>query len=390
MRGDSRRRRTLLAGAACLALAAAWIRLTGAVAAAAAAPAPLDQAQVVQELFLIGDAGQPRSGGEPVLRALGRDLARDPAHTAVVFLGDNLYPSGLPVDGDPQIAEMRRRLDEQVEVARASGAHAVMIPGNHDWEVGGPGGWAAIQRQQRRVEERGAGAVVFAPKGGCPGPEVLDVGERLRLVALDTQWWLQRGPKPVHPTSSCACDSEAEVLAALRDALEGRGAREAVVVAHHPLDSGGPHGGKFGLRQHLFPLTEFRRWAWLPLPLVGSAYPVARGVGIADQDVTSAAYGRMREAFASVLEGRWPLAWAAGHEHVLQVIESPRWGRVLVSGTGIYGHVTYVKSVPGSRYREAHGGYMRVDLLRDGRRHLAVIEVAADATTREVFRSWLE
>jgi len=40
------------------------------------------------------------------------------------------------------------------------------------------------------------------PVGGCPGPTVVDLGEVVRLVALDSQWWLQDGPKP-GPTSSC-------------------------------------------------------------------------------------------------------------------------------------------------------------------------------------------
>jgi hypothetical protein len=132
------------------------------------------------------------------------------------------------------------------------------------------------------------------------------------------------------------------------------------------------------------------RVADVGLPLRHGAGDRARAAGIASQDVTSEVYNHMREAFASVLRGRWPLAWAAGHEHVLQVIESPHWGRVLVSGSGIYGHVSYVKAVRGSRFRAARSGYMRLDLLRDGRRQLAVIEVSADGSAREAWRGWLE
>jgi hypothetical protein len=219
---------------------------------------------------------------------------------------------------------------------------------------------------------------------------VVDVGERLRLVALDTQWWLHAHAKPEHPTSTCAADSEEEVTAGLTAALEGAGPRDVVVLAHHPLETGGPHGGKFGLKQHLFPLTEYKKWAFLPLPLVGSSYPIARSSGITSQDVTSRDYGRMREAFAGALRGRRPLAWASGHEHVLQVIESPRWGRVLVSGTGIYGHVSYAKEVPGSLFRAARSGYMRIDLLRAGARRLSVVEVRKDGRTREAFAKMLE
>ena len=41
---------------------------------------------------------------------------------------------------------------------------------------------AAVRRQERRVEERGGPTVSFLPNDGCPGPEVVDRGERLRLV----------------------------------------------------------------------------------------------------------------------------------------------------------------------------------------------------------------
>jgi hypothetical protein len=361
--------------------------IPGAARAQAAGASPDD---AVQTLLLVGDAGEPKKGGEPVLVALRREILRDPARTSVVFLGDNLYPAGLPPAGHPQRREMERRLDDQVDAVRDTGARVVFIPGNHDWDRGGPDGWEAIRRQQQRVEARGGERVAFLPRDGCPGPASLDVGETLRLVALDTQWWLHEHARPEHPDSSCPADSEEEILAGLREAMLGAGARAVVVTAHHPLVSGGPHGGRFGIRQHLFPLTEWKGWLWLPLPIVGSAYPVARQSGITSQDLTSGEYQRVRDAFAAVLREHPPLAWVSGHEHVLQVIESPRYGRVLVSGAGIYGHTTHVKDVEGSRYRSSRSGFMRLELLAGGRRRLAVLEVSKDGSAREAWSAFLQ
>jgi hypothetical protein len=93
--------------------------------------------------------------------------------------------------------------------------------------------------------------VAFLPNDGCPGPEVVDTAERLRLVALDTHWWLHSHDRPEHPGSSCPADSEEEIVVALRAALEGAGGRDVVVLGHHPLQSGGPHGGKFGSNGHV-------------------------------------------------------------------------------------------------------------------------------------------
>ena len=48
-------------------------------------------------LYLIGDAGAPNPRGEPVLQALGADLAaRKAGERLVVYLGDNIYMEGMP------------------------------------------------------------------------------------------------------------------------------------------------------------------------------------------------------------------------------------------------------------------------------------------------------
>jgi hypothetical protein len=359
------------------------------------APAPQAPARpgldhVEASLFLIGDAGKPAKGAEPVLVSLRRDLSLAGARAAVAFLGDNLYPAGLPAPDHPERAEMERRLDAQLDAVRDTGARVLFVPGNHDWHKGGEDGWEAVKRQERHVEARGGAGVSFVPDGGCPGPQVVDVSDRLRLVALDTQWWLHSHARPEHPSSDCAADSEAEVLAALRAALAQAAGRDVVVLAHHPLVSGGPHGGHFTLRQHLFPLTDVKDGLWLPLPLVGSIYPASRGSGVSPQDQSSRAYHRMREALSNASKQHPPLAWAGGHEHVLQVFESTEWGRVLVSGSGIFGHASAVKDVPGSLYRASRAGYMRIDWLSDGTRRLAVTLVSRDGSSRAGFARRIE
>jgi len=347
-------------------------------------------ADVDLALFLIGDAGDPDRRGEPVLRALGRAIARDPGRSLVVFLGDNVYPSGLPPADDRDRPEMERRLDTQVDAVKGRGARAVFVPGNHDWDGGGAGGWEAVRRQVARIDERGGSLVSALPKGGCPGPAVVDAGERLRLVVLDTQWWLHEGPRPIHPTSSCAADSEEEVRAALRQALDGADDRHVVVAAHHPLASGGPHAGYFTLRQHVFPLTDAKKGLWIPLPLIGSLYPLARKAGVSAQDMANPVNARMREALESAFRERPPLAYAAGHEHNLQVLDGRSARYLLVSGAGIHGHTLKARRIEGTRYVSSAAGFMRLDLERGGRVRLAVLEVDAHGQAAERWAAWLD
>jgi len=349
------------------------------------APRPVATA-VETTLWLIGDAGGARASGDPVLQALATELSPVSSHSVVVFLGDNIYPRGLPDSSSPALPEAVRRLDAQRDAGRQAG-RVLFVPGNHDWAGRGSDGWDAIRRQGRYLAA-GEGAELLPPDG-CPGPSVVDVGTRLRLVLLDTQWWLHGGPRP-GPGSSCSADTPPEVIDRLRAALADPGARHVVVVAHHPIVSTGPHGGRFDWKDHVFPLRHLVPWLWVPLPGIGSVYPAARMLGVSPQDMANGRNERMRAAFDSAFAGRPPLVYAAGHEHALEVHRGASARFVLVSGAGTYGRSSSVGRRRGTLFARAASGFMRLDLLTDGRVRLGVLTVDGTGRAEEVFAQWLE
>jgi calcineurin-like phosphoesterase family protein len=360
--------------------------------------APLDSIEL--SLFLIGDAGTPIYDKEPVLQELARqsDSLR-PVRRYVVFLGDNVYPRGVPAAGHPTRQDAEQRLAAQVLAIKKGGAEGFLVPGNHDWDRQGRDGWNAIRRQDSLVRQLGADQVRLLPHGGCPGPEVVDVGEHLRLIALDSEWWVHSYVRPYGPKSPCPTRTETEVTDSLFGALRDKGGRYAIVVDHHPIVSGGEHGGSFTLSDHIFPLRNIESWLWIPLPIVGSLYPLARRSGITNQDLSGRRYQRMARAFEKVFAQHPPLAMASGHDHDLQVI---RGGRPeitnaryqFVSGAGYLGHSGLVRKVKGSLFERDAAGFMRLDFTRDGRVRLSVTTVVPNGTrpageSAEVFSLWL-
>lgn len=346
----------------------------------AAAPRTVELSgdQIRARLLLIGDAGAPRDG-EPVLQTLAEWVNMYPQKTMAVFLGDNIYPDGIPGVKDPAgQEEAKARLSAQINTVKGTAARALFIPGNHDWARGHPDGYRILKRQEDFVNILLPGADNFLPKDGCPGPVALD-WEGVRIIVLDTQWWLHRLDRFENP---CALNDSAAVLAELTRLLEGAGEREVVVVGHHPLASRGPHGGFFTWKDHLFPLTNLSKAAWLPLPVIGSLYPVGRRYWFKSrQDLFSQTYGEMIGQLNRAFAARKPLIYAAGHDHSLQVMEGASMAEyTLVSGAGSETKATEVGHKKETLFAHQHPGFMVIDFLNDGRILLRVAEPDAGST----------
>ena len=216
-------------------------------------------------LLLLGDGGEPKSD-EPILKTLGKWAKKDAAKTSVVFLGDNMYPEGMTERRKREAAE---RLEPQLAVIRTAGVHGLFIPGNHDWASGKAEGYTALLAQEQFINDALSGETNFLPSGGSPGPVVLELPEAdpvVRLIILDTQWWLHPHEKPQK--------SPETVIEELREKLNTK--LPVIVVGHHPLETYGPHGGFFDWKSHLFPARDLKEWLWVPVPIFGAAYPYWR------------------------------------------------------------------------------------------------------------------
>jgi hypothetical protein len=363
-----------------------------------AAPAREDRLEL--SMFLIGDAGGPDYNQEPVLQEMIRqsDSLKN-VERFVVFLGDNVYPKGIPPADQPARADAEKRLATQIGAVRQGGAKGILVPGNHDWERQGKDGWNAIRRQDSLASQLGGEDMMLLPHGGCPGPEVLDLSPHVRVIALDTEWWVHNDVKPYGDTSPCATRTYNEVIDSLRGALRDRGDRHAIIVTHHPLRTGGVHGGAFRWTDHIFPLRVIEPWLWIPLPVIGSIYPLSRKLGISNQDINGKKYKAMRKAFEAVFEKYPPLVYASGHDHDLQVFRGGRRAishakYLLVSGAGILEHESLVHAKEGSLFEREAAGFMRLDFTDDGRVRLSVTTVEPEASrqlgeSNEAYSLWL-
>ncbi len=117
--------------------------------------------------------------------------------------------------------------------------------------------------------------------------------------------------------------------------LAARNADKLIILAcHHPFKSNGPHGGFFTLKQHLFPFTDLKKSLYIPLPVIGSAYPIARSIFGSVQDMSYPAYSNMIERISTAVKMHTAnVVFVAGHDHNLQLIREDGT-HYIVSGGG--------------------------------------------------------
>jgi hypothetical protein len=294
---------------------------------------------LVRRVLLIGDAGDSREN-QPTLDALGHWGDAHQERTTVLFLGDNLYPSGLH-DGDRERGEAV--LLSQIDATRAD---RVFTPGNHDWGI--PSFSAARLMEEQRFIDAQPGAELL-PKQGCPGPatRVLAPAGELRkglaVVLLDFQWWLL----PPEERPDCGGLDEDAAVAQLGAALRELEDHWVIVGAHHPLTTGGPHGGlSYGGIADVF---------------IGMIGWFMGGL----QNTYEPAYANAIAKISGALATAQPLLFAGGHDHNLQLLRGGPASRYeIVSGAGSVKKVSTVTHIDQTLFAHAHPGFIAIDFHR--------------------------
>jgi len=316
---------------------------------------------ISHSVFLIGDAGEPDQAADN-LSLLKRHLDIAGENSSLIFLGDNIYPVGLGDKGNPNRTLQEHKLRLQLEVAKDYKGNTFVIPGNHDWAKGKQDGWQHVLNQQKFVADFFQNEQVFQPNDGCPGPVEIELSTGLWLIIFDMQWLLHKFDKPGEE-SACEFKNSVEVLLEIDNLLAKHKDDRVILASHHPLYSYGLHGGRYPLKDHIFPLAEAKKGLYIPLPVIGSIYPLYRSIIGNIQDIPHPTYKAIRNTIEGYLKKHKNAVYVAGHEHSLQHIQKEGINYI-VSGSG--SKATHVKNGKYSKFSASKTGFSKIDFMDDG------------------------
>ncbi len=282
----------------------------------------------IQSIYLLGDAGSSQAEVQGILDLLKSQIEATENNT-ILFLGDNIFPSGLQDSTENRRIEAEVILKNIITKAAHLNAQTYLIPGEKDWDNGGREGWGNVKNQDAYIDSQKFENITFLPDGGCPGPIEIPINKEIVLVIIDTQWILHPWDKP-KIESDCSSKSTIDIIVHLQDIINRNKHKKLVIASHHPVFSFGLHGTKaFG--------------------------------GI--QDLTNYKYKAMSREFSRILNLHGNAMHVSAHDNSLQYIKREN-SHYIVSGSAAI--TQKVKTGPGARFSSDSKGFAKLDFFKNG------------------------
>jgi hypothetical protein len=201
----------------------------------------------------------------------------------------------------------------------------------------------------------------------------VSLGKDVTMIIFDSQWWLHPHDKP-GVESDCNSKTKEELVTQIQELANKNSKKLIILACHHPFKSNGTHGNAYTLKQHIFPLTDIRKNLYIPLPVIGSIYPLARGVFGSPQDLKYPAYANMVSEITEALKTIPNIVFVSGHDHNLQhIVEGNR--NYVVSGSGGYKQNRTIKH-PNSLYNSKAPGFGVLEVSKNKNVSLSFYTVA--------------
>ena len=277
------------------------------------------------KIFLVGDAGnadEPQS--QQTLNFIKNKLDSADENSMLLFLGDNIYPVGMPEENDKDYPLAKQKLENQLAITKNYKGKTLVIPGNHDWYHGLEG----LKAQEEFVKSYLNDKKAFLPKNSCPIDDI-NLTKDIKLIVIDSEWALVNWDKYPGINKGCDIKTTADFYAEFKDLILKNQDKRIIVAMHHPVISTGTHAGFTSAKSHLSALR-----GKVPVPVVATLVNTLRSSsGASMEDLSNSHYTEFANRIKSIIQDKENVILVSGHDHNLQY-HAERNIRQIISGAG--------------------------------------------------------
>ena len=222
----------------------------------------LGQQSDEQTVILLGNTAQVAPDAQ-ILTQIKTTVLAAKGKVTLLILGDILDNNGLGKKYDGK--DSLRMIALANMVKGNPNAEIFFIPGDRDWHNSGKKGLKRVRNLEKLIEKGLGFDKAFLPSKGCPGPKVIELGEDLLLIAVNTQWWMHPHDKPSPSDADCKIATRDDFYEELEGIIDESEQKNILIAGHHPVYSSGQYAGKGLIGKHIFPLTVINPNLFLPL-----------------------------------------------------------------------------------------------------------------------------
>ncbi|MUU78752.1 metallophosphoesterase [Winogradskyella endarachnes] len=313
---------------------------------------PTDK-EIEHSYYLIGDAGYSHLGESPkALKAFKKKLEGADKNSTAIFLGDNVYPKGIPNKSSSSYELSKHRILIQTEAVKNFKGKTIFIPGNHDWYSDVKG----LKNQEKLVEEA-LGKNTFLPENGC-AIEKIHVSEDVELIIIDTHWYINNWNNQPTINDDCEIKTRQDFLDEYSNLIKKARGKTTIVALHHPMYTNGAHGGQFSFKNHMS-----------PVPIFGTVKNLIRKTsGLSNADLQNTYYNELKNRLVTLAQVNKKVVFVSGHEHNLQYLVEDNLHQI-VSGSG--SKTSAVRNIGSGIFGYATLGFATLHVYKDGSAHVS-------------------
>lgn len=312
-----------------------------------------------ENVFLLSNLENVKPNS-PLFSNIKNIVTEQDGASTILFLGDIISKNGINQTPNQEEINKVENILDLVDAAERS----VFVPGDKEWDDGEAQGFEKIKALGNHFKKE---KIQVTPSDGCLGPEVIDVGDFLRIITINTQWWVHRYQKPESEDLDCPAFNEVEFWDELESAMNDAEDRNVILAAHHPVLSFGQYAGHGLTKQHLSP------------PIIGSFIAGYRQSVGTKRDLTQAALVYFSNELLKRLERFPPIIYTSGHEYDLQL--NYKDGSYHINSGAIH----QAKKTSKNRYsqfRQSEPGMAQLEFSKDGAVRMKVWSVQADGSLK--------